>query len=139
LVDDGVRLFAEAADQLYAAVQKKRRTILDGKLNAMSCKLPKELDEAVKAALEDLRNEGKVRRLWAGDAPLWTKTDEAQWLGWLNVAEAQLKTVGELEAFADEVKRAGFSDAVLPGMGGSSLGPAVLAQTLGAKPGFPRF
>src|SRR6202023_1944006 len=28
LVEDGVRLFADAADQLYAAVQKKRRTVL---------------------------------------------------------------------------------------------------------------
>jgi transaldolase/glucose-6-phosphate isomerase len=138
LVDDGVQLFAEAADHLYAAVQKKRRTILDGKLNAISCKLPKELDEAVKTALEDWRAAGKVRHLWAGDAALWTKTDEAQWLGWLNVVDAQLKTVGELETFADEVKRAGFSDAVLLGMGGSSLGPEVLAQTFGAKPGFPR-
>src|SRR5437588_856017 len=138
LVDDGVRLFAEAADQLYAAVQKKRRTVLDGKLNAISCKLPKQLDEAVKAALEDWRKEGKVRRLWAGDASLWTKTDEAQWLGWLNLVDAQLKTVGELEAFAAEVKQAGFTDAVLLGMGGSSLGPEVLAQTFGAKPGFPR-
>src|SRR6266699_4569190 len=117
LVDDGVQLFAEAADHLYAAVQKKRRTILDGKLNAISCKLPKELDEAVKAALEDWRKAGKVRRLWEGDASLWTKTDEAQWLGWLNVVEAQVKTVAELESFADEVKRAGFTDAVLLGMG----------------------
>jgi transaldolase/glucose-6-phosphate isomerase len=138
LVDDGVRLFAEAADQLYAAVQKKRRTVLDGKLNTMSCKLPKELDEAVKAALEDWRKEGKVRRLWEGAASLWTKTDEPKWLGWLHVVEAQLKTVGELEAFAEEVKRTGFSDAVLLGMGGSSLGPEVLAQTFGATPGFPR-
>jgi len=134
LVDDGVQLFAEAADHLYAAVQKKRRTILDGKLNAISCKVPKELDEPVKAALEDWRKAGKVRRLWEGDAALWTKTDEAQWLGWLNVVEAQLKTVAELEVFAAEVKRAGFTDAVLLGMGGSSLGPEVLAETFGAKP-----
>ena len=40
LVEDGVRLFADAADQLYAAVQKKRRTVLGSKLNAMSYKLP---------------------------------------------------------------------------------------------------
>src|SRR5437764_13657060 len=33
LVDDGVRLFADAADGLYAAVQKKRRTALGSKLN----------------------------------------------------------------------------------------------------------
>ena len=28
LVEDGVRQFADAADQLYAAVQKKRRAVL---------------------------------------------------------------------------------------------------------------
>src|SRR6267154_706293 len=78
LVDDGVQLFAEAADHLYAAVEKKRRTTLGSKLNAMSYKLPQELNEAVKAALEDWRKEGKARRLWAGDASLWTNTDEAQ-------------------------------------------------------------
>ena len=49
LVEDGVRQFADAADQLYAAVQKKRRTVLGGKLNTMSFKLPKELDDGVKA------------------------------------------------------------------------------------------
>src|SRR5580765_407456 len=44
LVEDGVRLFADAADQLYAAVQKKRRTVLGAKLNAMSYQLPKGLE-----------------------------------------------------------------------------------------------
>src|SRR6266851_6213697 len=138
LVEDGVRLFADAADQLYASVQKKRRTVLGPKLNAMSYKLPKELDEAVNAALEDWRKDGKVRRLWAGDAALWTETDEAKWLGWLTVVDAQLKAAGHLDAFAAEVKRAGYTDMLLLGMGGSSLGPEVLAQTLGSKPGFPR-
>src|SRR6266446_5469805 len=138
LAGAGISIDDITARLVNDGVQKKRRTILDGKLNAISCKLPKELDEAVKTALEDWRKEGKVRHLWAGDASLWTKTDEAQWLGWLNLVDAQLKVVGELEAFADEVKRAGFTDAVLLGMGGSSLGPEVLAQTFGAKPGFPR-
>src|SRR5437763_8113253 len=138
LVEDGVRLFAEAADQLYAAVQKKRRTALGGKLNAMSYKLPPDLSDAVKTALEDWRKEGKARRFWAGDAALWTNTDEAQSLGWLTVVDAELKDAGRLETFAAEVKRAGFTDAVLLGMGGSSLGPEVLAQNFGAGPGFPR-
>src|SRR5438874_3625220 len=138
LVEDGVRLFADAADQLYAAVQKKRRTALGGKLNAMSYKLPPDLSDAVKTALEDWRKEGKARRFWAGDAALWTNADEAQWLGWLTVVDAELKDAGRLETFAAEVKRAGFTDAVLLGMGGSSLGPEVLAQNFGAGPGFPR-
>src|SRR5712692_1089719 len=50
LVEDGVRLFADAADQLYAAVQKKRRTVLGPKLNSMAYKLPDELQNGVQAA-----------------------------------------------------------------------------------------
>src|SRR5207253_6961548 len=138
LVEDGVRLFADAADQLYAAVQKKRRTVLGNKLNAMSWKLPKELDDGVKAALDDWRKEGKARRLWDGDASLWTGADEAQWLGWLTVVDEELKAKAHLDAVAAEVKRADYTDALLLGMGGSSLGPEVLAQTLGSEPGFPR-
>jgi transaldolase/glucose-6-phosphate isomerase len=138
LVEDGVRLFADAADQLYAAVQKKRRAFLGNKLNAMSCKLPKDLEEAVEAALEDWRSGGKARRLWAGDASLWTERDEGKWLGWLTIVDEQLKAAGHLEAFAVEVKRAGFSDILLLGMGGSSLGPEVLARSFGNRPDFPR-
>src|SRR6516162_8744281 len=57
LVEDGVRLFADAADHLYAAVQNKRRSVIGSKLNAMSYKLPEELDKDVQAALEDGRKE----------------------------------------------------------------------------------
>ena len=138
LVEDGVRQFADAADQLYAAVQKKRRTVLGAKLNAMSCKLPAPIDKEVQEALEDWRREGKVRRLWAGDASLWTETDESKWLGWLTVVDQQLAAAAELEDFAADVKQAGFRDVLLLGMGGSSLGPEVFAKTFGAKPGFPK-
>jgi transaldolase / glucose-6-phosphate isomerase len=137
LVDDGVRLFADAADQLYAAVQKKRRSVLGGKLNAMSYKLPEELEKDVQAALEDWRKEGKVRRLWAADASLWTGADEANWLGWLEIVDKQLKGVAHLQHFAEDVRHAGFRDVLLLGMGGSSLGPEVLGETFGSAPGFP--
>jgi transaldolase / glucose-6-phosphate isomerase len=137
LVEDGVRLFADAADQLYAAVQKKRRTVLGSKLNAMSYKLPDESEKDVQAALEDWRKEGKVRRLWSADASLWTEADEAHWLGWLEIVDKQLKGIAHLEHFADDVKRSGFRDVLLLGMGGSSLGPEVLGETFGTKPGFP--
>src|SRR5215467_1712211 len=138
LVDDGVRLFADAADHLYAAVQKKRRTVLGPKLNAMTCKLPDELQEDVQAALEDWRKEGKVRRLWAADASLWTEADEANWVGWLDIVDKQLKGIAHLQDFADDVKRSEFRDVLLLGMGGSSLGPEVFAETFGSKPGYPK-
>src|SRR5579862_2280740 len=138
LVADGVRLFADAADQLYAAVQKKRRTVLGGKLNAMSFKLPAAIDAEAKAAVEDWRKEGKIRRLWHADASLWTEEDEAKWLGWLGIVDEQLKGVAALENFAADVRRAGFKDVMLLGMGGSSLGPEVFAETFGSKPGYPK-
>jgi transaldolase / glucose-6-phosphate isomerase len=138
LVDDGVRLFADAADQLYAAVQRKRRAVLGGKLNPMSAKLPEPLDTEVAAALEDWRAEGKVRRLWGADASLWTETDEAHWLGWLGVVDQQLQGAAQLQDFAEDVRRGGFVDVLLLGMGGSSLGPEVLSETLGSAPGFPK-
>jgi len=137
LVEDGVRLFADAADQLYAAVQKKRRTVLGSKLNTMTYKLPEESQKDVQAALEDWRKEGKVRRLWSADASLWTEADEANWLGWLEIVDKQLKGVAHLQDFADDVRRSGFKDVLLLGMGGSSLGPEVFAETFGSKPGYP--
>jgi transaldolase/glucose-6-phosphate isomerase len=138
LVADGVRLFADAADQLYAAVQKKRRMVLGRKLNPMSYTLPPAIDAAVKEALEDWRKDGKIRRLWHADASLWTESDEAKWLGWLGIVDEQQKGVAALENFARDVRSAGFSDVLLLGMGGSSLGPEVFAETFGSKPGFPK-
>ena len=137
LVEDGVRQFADAADQLYAAVQKKRRAVLGPKLDAMSCKLPASFDKEVQDTLEEWRREGKVRRLWAGDASLWTETDEAKWTGWLTIVDQQLSAIAELQDFAADVRRGNFRDVLLLGMGGSSLGPEVFGVTFGSKPGFP--
>src|SRR5262249_55044808 len=113
LVDDGVRLFADAADQLYAAGQHKRRTVLGAKLNGMSWKLPDALAKEHQAALEDWRKAGKVRRLWAGDPSLWTETDEANWLGRLGVVDQGIRAVEHLKDFADDVKGGKFSDVLL--------------------------
>ncbi len=46
--------------------------------------------------------------------------------------------MSELEAFASAVKAKGFSDVLLLGMGGSSLGPEVIAETFGHIAGFPK-
>ncbi|HEX3882899.1 MAG TPA: bifunctional transaldolase/phosoglucose isomerase [Stellaceae bacterium] len=138
LVSDGVRQFADAADGLYGAVQKKRRMVLGHKLNTMTATLPTPVDAAVKEAVEDWRKNGKIRRLWQHDASLWSGTDEAQWLGWLNVVAEQQQDTGALEALARDVRSGAFTDVLLFGMGGSSLGPEVLAETFGSKPGYPK-
>jgi transaldolase/glucose-6-phosphate isomerase len=79
-----------------------------------------------------------VARLWARDATLWTGADEARWMGWLDIAQQQLADLSPLESLARDVRQAGFRDALLIGMGGSSLGPEVLAITFGPAAGSPR-
>ena len=69
-------------------MQKKRQALQSGMARqTMSLGAA---DAAVKKTLEDWRVGGKVRRLWAGDASLWSGEDEGRWLGWLHVIDAQL-------------------------------------------------
>jgi transaldolase/glucose-6-phosphate isomerase len=136
LIADGVRLFADAADKLLAAVAQKRTKILDGKLDAQTLALGDALTKKVDGLAEEWRAHGNGRRLWQRDKSLWTNTDEDRWLGWLDSAgDDEIKSY---QSFADEIRREGFKDALLLGMGGSSLGPEVLAATFGQKDGFPR-
>ncbi|BCM84823.1 bifunctional transaldolase/phosoglucose isomerase [Methylobacterium indicum] len=137
LVEEGVQLFVDAADKLLGAVAGKRQTFLGNGLDRQALALGS-LDEPVKKAIETWRKHGLVRRLWQRDASVWSGADEAQWLGWLSIVEDELAKAADYAAFATEVKQEGFTDAVVLGMGGSSLGPEVLAETFGQQPGFPR-
>ena len=99
-------------------------------------------DEAVRFALEDLQAKDFVRRLWAKDPALWHEDPAHQAiiqnaLGWLTVSEEQIRDVSRLQAFAGDVKTAGFTHILLLGMGGSSLCPEVCRMTFGVIPGYP--
>jgi transaldolase / glucose-6-phosphate isomerase len=138
LTDDGVRLFEEAFDKLLQAVEKSTHSQLTPHVDRQSYKLPDALAAGTKKEIDGWRAGGKVRRLWQRDASLWTGTDEANWLGWLGIVEQQEAKLPDLKKFAEEVKREGFSDILLLGMGGSSLCPEVLAKTYGRVAGFPQ-
>ena len=136
LVDDGVKLFADAADALLGAVAAKRETFLGERLNGMIATLPGGLQEAVDKRLEQARADAWSRRLAAHDASLWTNGDEAKWLGWIPAARGEQVDLDALKALTGEAKR--YSAAVLLGMGGSSLGPEVIATILGAAAASPK-
>ena len=138
LVEDGVKQFAEAADKLYGAVARKRAEALGARLNAQAITVSADLAQLVEAARATARSEGWARKLWAGDGSLWTGADETKWLGWLPAALGERIDVAALEAFQTEVAGAGFIHAVVLGMGGSSLGPEVLAETFGSRPDHPK-
>ena len=137
LVEEGVQLFAEAFDKLLGAVSRKRALRLGEQLDSQTCKLAPEFDKAVTISLESWRRDAKGRRLWAGDASLWTSSDEAKWLGWLGIAAAERQRIDALSGLAEDIRQQSFTHVVLLGMGGSSLGPEVFAQTFGRQNGRP--
>jgi transaldolase/glucose-6-phosphate isomerase len=137
LLAEAVKLFVDPFDKLLSAVEKKRQALLANEIPRQTYKLPADLAAHVQASLEDWRLNGTVRRLWARDATLWTGSDEASWLGWLGITDDQVAHIEHLRDIAKDVQEAGFSHALLLGMGGSSLGPEVLKMTFGAVPGFP--
>lgn len=138
LVPDGARQFTDAADALLAAVGAKRSAFLGKRQNGVSYALPDALAKAVEKRLDQARKDGWSRRLWGGDAALWGGGSASRWLGWLPAAEGRQVDVKALSQLGRDVAAAGYTDAVLLGMGGSSLGPEVLALTLGAVKGAPR-
>jgi transaldolase/glucose-6-phosphate isomerase len=137
LVAQAVKLFAEPFDKLLNAVDAKCKHVSQIEVNPQTYSLPPRLNTQLAEAIDDWKMAGKVRRLWARDASLWTGSDEGSWLGWLGITEDQLAHKQHLEDVAKDVKAAGFKHALLLGMGGSSLCPEVLKMTFGHIHGFP--
>lgn len=111
---------------------------MDEKLNQQTIALPQALLKAVAKAQEAWRSKENTRRLWSKDATLWTGQDECDWLGWLDIIDSELHDVASVQDFGRELRAENFTDVLLLGMGGSSLGPEVLAKSLGSAPGYPK-
>jgi transaldolase / glucose-6-phosphate isomerase len=73
-----------------------------------------------------------VARIWSRDPTVWTGSDEARWLGWLDEPFRMRDDVDPLlrlgEDLLDDV-----DFVVLLGMGGSSLAPEVLREAYGVE------
>ena len=69
-------------------------------------------------------------KLWGGPGP-----EIGNRLGWLTIADRLLEEAGDLKAFAEQCKADGLTDAVLLGMGGSSLAPEVFRLSFGDRGG----
>jgi glucose-6-phosphate isomerase len=71
-----------------------------------------------------------VERIWQRDPSVWTGSDEAHWLGWLDEPPRMRERIHELMEFAAGVD---VDDVVLLGMGGSSLAPEVMRRLFDAE------
>ncbi len=90
-------------------------------------------------ALAEMDRQNIMTRIWRRDHTVWNPEPKeiSNRLGWLNSAVEMSGRVQELESAAREIQSEGFRDAVLLGMGGSSLAPEVLMNAFGAREGYP--
>ena len=95
------------------------------------------LGEAVARATSEAM--AAVPRLWERDHTLWQQdpTEVADRLGWLEAPERAARLVPDFEQMTTGLAADGVTDALLVGMGGSSLYPRVLAEMIGSAPGRP--
>src|SRR5215510_9365263 len=82
--------------------------------------------------------------LWKHDPSAWSADPAVQKLiadrlGWMTSPALMADSIDRLQSFAAAVKRDGFTDVVLLGMGGSSLAPEVLRAVVGVASEWPRF
>jgi transaldolase/glucose-6-phosphate isomerase len=140
LETEGVESFTKSFDSLRDALAKASKEIKAGNGPRQWHSLG-QLQPAVDAQVAKLQKDEAPRRLWARDATLWSadparRNEILDRLGWLNVAGKMLERASEFRELAKAGKT--YSDVVLLGMGGSSLGPDVLRNTFGPVKGYPR-
>ncbi|HET6448930.1 MAG TPA: bifunctional transaldolase/phosoglucose isomerase [Conexibacter sp.] len=137
LLEAGIVQFADAMERLLAGVERRRAAVIAGEPASVEARLTDAQAKAIGARAAWAHEQHVLRRVWSKDDTLWAAGDDkpSARLGWLSVADHSLEQLDDVLAFAAELRTDGFTDCALLGMGGSSLAPEVLWQTLGAADG----
>jgi transaldolase/glucose-6-phosphate isomerase len=136
LLREGVDAFVTPMEKLLAGIEAKREAIFTGRPATIDSSLPDELEPLIRELVQRAGIEHVTRRIWSKDDTLWGPRGQAEVadrLGWLNAHDTYEEEIDDLEAFAHEAVQDGYTDAVLLGMGGSSLAPEVLRRSFGGR------
>jgi transaldolase/glucose-6-phosphate isomerase len=141
LLEDGVARFIRSFDALLSAIAEKRLHALG--LARLQSESPQDLSASVPAVQRAVSELRYLPRLWKKDASLWTENEDVAQkivnrLGWLESPFKMLSAGRQIQRFAADVAKAGFTHVVLLGMGGSSLCPEVCSKTFGSRTGYPK-
>jgi len=136
LQDDGVEAFAKAFASLMDSIAEKREHLLAGWQHQSASLGP--YQAMVDAAVSEMAENEVLKRIWAHDHTVWKPepTEITNRLGWLHSAAAMTDNIHRLEALVEEAREAGYTHALLLGMGGSSLAPEVFRKTFGVADGY---
>jgi transaldolase / glucose-6-phosphate isomerase len=132
LLEEGVKQFEDAMNRLLAGIEQERGAVVTDQPPTIDANLPLEAQDHVAKRVKRAAEERVAQRVWRHDASLWGGPGVPEIedrLGWLTVSETMLEHAAELKDFARECREEGFTDAVLLGMGGSSLGPEVIRRS----------
>jgi glucose-6-phosphate isomerase len=102
----------------------------------VTASIPSLYQAAIDRRLERAGREEVARRVFAIDDTLWGEAGQpevANRLGWLDIHDRLLAEVDDLEAFAGQARADGLTEAVVLGMGGSSLAPEVFRRSFGTR------
>ena len=134
LLTEAVDKFVEPFDALIAGVESSKEAAVTGRPSTIDSSIPDALEPILAKRVETAVSEGVARRIWSKDETLWggPGVDEiSNRLGWLTITESMLEGADDLQEFAAQARKDGFTHAALLGMGGSSLGPEVIRQSYG--------
>ena len=136
LLKDGVAQFADSFKTLMSSIEQKKKQ-LEADKEAYTASLGK-YQEAVDKRLEEIAADNVVQKIWNFDYMVWRDdpTEISNRLGWLHIPEVMVDALPDINKVVDEVKADGYKNALLLGMGGSSLAPLVIRETYGVKKGY---
>lgn len=94
--------------------------------------------KGITAAETDFGNQRILQRIWQKDPSVWSEdpAEIADRLGWLDSPDNSMALADGIVDFVAALKEDGYTNALLLGMGGSSLAAEVFSRTFGAQAGY---
>ncbi len=96
------------------------------------------MEGTVRTAIDRVRAQGLIERIWARDYTVWSSApaEIVDRLGWLDIATRMRGQVAQIAALANACRKEGYTQALLLGMGGSSLAPEVFRKAFDVSQGY---
>jgi transaldolase/glucose-6-phosphate isomerase len=133
LLTKGCALFSDAFDGLLLSVETKRQQLLGSALSSTRYALGDAVSD-VEAAARSWQGDARTRKLWQRRAEIFSDADEASHMGWLDLPSAPPESSIAPPGLRETIRSHDSDTVIVVGMGGSSLWPTVLGETLASTP-----
>jgi transaldolase/glucose-6-phosphate isomerase len=136
LEEEGVAAFSKSFDALLNSIEAKRKAFAPTRALMEPLRTQFPAFGPAEKALDEMQAQRIMARIWGHDYTVWKPVPDeiSNRLGWMDIAERLSKQAYELQAFADQLVRDGYTQALLLGMGGSSLAPDLFAHVFAGSP-----